>query len=98
MNVGNQTAVATRLANYDISQNISFDFFHRRKKVVNVWMILSRHEADAIVTLRVYVVIDLTVTAGDCSHIRVISINETLIFSDLHWLNITVLHDFALFL
>ncbi len=60
----------------------------------------TENEADAIVTLRgrVYVVINLTVTAGDWHKEQwVISINEKIIFSDLHCLTITVLHDFALF-
>ncbi len=44
-------------------------------------------------------VINLTVTVGDCWHIRTISdFNiQKVTFSDLHCLNITVLHDFALF-
>ncbi len=33
----------------------------------------TENEADAIVTLRVYVVINLTVTAGDCWHVRTMS-------------------------
>ncbi len=60
----------------------------------------TENKADAIVMLpgRVYIVINLTLTAGDWhKELWVISINEKLIFSDLHCLTITVLHDFALF-
>ncbi len=33
----------------------------------------TENKADAIVTLRVYVVINITVTSGDCWHIRTMS-------------------------
>lgn len=42
MNVGNQTGVATRLANYDISQNISFDFSQKKES----GKCLERQESD----------------------------------------------------
>ncbi len=52
----------------------------------------TENEADAIVTLpgRVYMVINLTVIAGDCWHIRTMSDfnKKKLIFRDLHCLTI----------